>query len=245
MASVMKDNEEDTDASEGSDEKSGKKDEVRALSAAREKSPRSGFFTIYKKGQGYWTRMGVLIVGLMLCYTLYAEIPRFFQGTPAEESQLIDEIQKLKQELATSGIDLQSPEGKLKDKQIADKEAELAARRAARAALGSRWAIGVAVAFGVIFFGIALRLMNKPENVDFLIATDSEMKKVNWTSRKELVGSSKVVILFMFFIAAYLFLNDLLWGTVMWLINVLKFPPPPFKPSTPPAGWISFLSSFL
>ena len=43
--------------------------------------------------------------------------------------------------------------------------------------------------------------MNKPANVDFLIATDSEMKKVNWTSRKELIGSTKVVILFMFLIA--------------------------------------------
>ena len=43
--------------------------------------------------------------------------------------------------------------------------------------------------------------MNKPTNVDFLIATDSEMKKVNWTSRKELIGSTKVVIIFMFLIA--------------------------------------------
>ena len=43
--------------------------------------------------------------------------------------------------------------------------------------------------------------MNKPTNVDFLIATDSEMKKVNWTSRKELIGSTKVVIVFMFLIA--------------------------------------------
>ena len=42
---------------------------------------------------------------------------------------------------------------------------------------------------------------NKPTNVDFLIATDSEMKKVNWTSRKELIGSTKIVIMFMFMIA--------------------------------------------
>ena len=47
--------------------------------------------------------------------------------------------------------------------------------------------------------------MNKPSNVDFLIATDSEMKKVNWTSRKELIGSTKVVIIFMFLIALFLF----------------------------------------
>lgn len=242
MASVMKDNEDDTDAAdEGPDESSSEsskgkkpeKDEVRALAAAREKAPRSGYFTIYKKGQGYWTRMGTLlgvaIIGLMLCYTLYAEIPRFFQGTPAEESKLSDDIQKMKAELSGSGLSPQSPAGIARNQEIAKLEAGLLAKRADRTALGSRWAIGVAVAFGVVFFGIALRMMNKPGNVDFLIATDSEMKKVNWTSRKELVGSSKVVILFMFFIAAYLFLNDLLWGTVMWLIDVLKFPPPPFK----------------
>src|SRR5947209_6371845 len=41
-----------------------------------------GFFTIYKSGQGYWTRMGTLIgtgvLGLMLAYTLYDKIPPFF-----------------------------------------------------------------------------------------------------------------------------------------------------------------------
>ena len=46
--------------------------------------------------------------------------------------------------------------------------------------------------------------MNKPSNVDFLVATDREMKKVNWTSRKDLIGSTKVVIVFMFLIALIL-----------------------------------------
>ncbi len=59
--------------------------------------------------------------------------------------------------------------------------------------------------------------MNKPTNVDFLIATDSEMKKVNWTSRKELIGSTKIVILFMFFIALFLFLYDLFFQLIFYL----------------------------
>ena len=50
-------------------------------------------------------------------------------------------------------------------------------------------------------------VINKPPNVDFLIATDSEMKKVNWTSRKELIGSTKVVIIFVLFITLMLFLS--------------------------------------
>ena len=243
MASVMKDNEDDTDAAEGPDEspesskgKKPEKDEVRALAAAREKAPRTGsYFSIYKKGQGYWTRMGTLlgvtIVGLMLCYTLYAEIPRFFAAPSATEVQIDEEIRKLQGELTTYELSGNAKPTDVKARQdiITNKQAGLVEMRASRTQLGSRWAIGIAVAFGVIYFGIAIRLMNKPDNVDFLIATDSEMKKVNWTSRKELVGSSKVVILFMFFIAAYLFLNDLFFGWLMWIIDVLKFPPPPFK----------------
>jgi preprotein translocase SecE subunit len=64
--------------------------------------------------------------------------------------------------------------------------------------------------------------MNKPANVDFLIATDSEMKKVNWTSRRELIGSTKVVIIFMFAIAAILFVLDLLFNTLFYAIRVLE-----------------------
>jgi preprotein translocase SecE subunit len=67
--------------------------------------------------------------------------------------------------------------------------------------------------------------MNRPTNVDFLIATDSEMKKVNWTSRKELMGSTKVVILFMFIMASYLFLMDVLFGYFFYAIGVVKEPP--------------------
>jgi len=243
MASVMKDNEDDTDASDrspGDESLKGKKkpetDEVRSLDAARAKTPRTGsYFGIYKKGQGYWTRMGTLIgvtiIGLMLCYTLYAEIPLFFANATTAQTQLEDEIRKLQTDLTQAQVD-----GKLtadvvatRQQEIATKEAGLATMRNDRTRLGQRWAVGIAVAFGVIYFAIALRLMNKPANVDFLIATDSEMKKVNWTSRKELMGSSRVVILFMFFIAAYLFLNDIVFGAIMYWIDVLKFPPPPFK----------------
>jgi preprotein translocase subunit SecE len=67
--------------------------------------------------------------------------------------------------------------------------------------------------------------MNKPANADFLIATDSEMKKVNWTSRRELIGSTKVVVGFMFLIAAVLFVIDLLFQTIFYFIHVLRIPP--------------------
>jgi preprotein translocase SecE subunit len=199
MATVTKENEENEAESPDSEEpeakaskKSGKgngkgagdKDEVRELEVARRTEPRSGpgFFTIYKKGQGYWTRMGTLagvaLLGVMLAYTLWVHIPPVFYDP--------------------------SPEGQQQ---------------------GGRVSGAIAAGFLLIYGFIAIRLMNKPKNVDFLIATDSEMKKVNWTSRRELIGSSKVVIVFMFMIASYLFLNDIIFGYLMYFMKVLKTTP--------------------
>lgn len=50
----------------------------------------------------------------------------------------------------------------------------------------------------VIILGLAVLmswLVNRPSSADFLIATEGEMKKVSWSSRKEVVGSTKVVII--------------------------------------------------
>src|SRR3989442_13320488 len=79
--------------------------------------------------------------------------------------------------------------------------------------------------FLLLFALLVFWLMNKATNADFLIATDSEMKKVNWTSRKELIGSTKVVIFFMFLIANFLLLVDVLLGHLFYMIVVLKDSP--------------------
>ncbi len=134
----------------------------------------SGFFTIYKKGQGYWTRMGTAgaaaLIGLLTVYNIFHLGPMF-------------------------GVD---------DKRVL--------------------AISAGV-FGIAFVVLVAWLMNKPTNAEFLIATDSEMKKVNWTSRKELIGSTKVVIGFMFIVALFLFGVDQLFQTFFYLIDVIKIEP--------------------
>jgi len=92
----------------------------------------------------------------------------------------------------------------------------------ARSKVVSIYIIGALLALvGLLVFW----LMNKPDNADFLIATDSEMKKVNWTSRKELIGSTKVVILFMFLIAFMLFAFDIAFGYLFYAMGVLKSKP--------------------
>jgi len=50
----------------------------------------------------------------------------------------------------------------------------------------------------------------KPKSVDFLIATDEEMRKVNWSTRKIIMDSTQVVIFATFLIAAYIFIADFL-----------------------------------
>lgn len=95
---------------------------------------------------------------------------------------------------------------------------------ATRQRVGPWWTGGVVV-LGLVLSAIAWRLINKPDNAEFLIATDSEMKKVSWTSRKQLWGSTKVVITFMLMIALILFMVDLVFHYLFWIIDVLKFKP--------------------
>ena len=161
-----------------------KRDNRAASQAAPAAKPsRGGFFTIQKRGQGYWTRMGTAagaaLLGALTAYNLYVWLPV----------------------LMNLGS---TPEAVAREKQIA---------------------MGVAAGFFVLFAAFAWRLMNKPDNVDFLIATDSEMKKVNWTSRRELIGSTKVVIVFMFLIAAFLFVIDVAFSYFFFMIKVLHTSP--------------------
>jgi preprotein translocase SecE subunit len=99
--------------------------------------------------------------------------------------------------------------------------AERSAQMAAAQSTLRNVTIGICAAVFLGLAWLAWWMMNKPSNADFLIATDGEMKKVNWTSRKELIGSTKVVILFMFLIAALLFLIDIVFGYFFYLIHVL------------------------
>lgn len=57
--------------------------------------------------------------------------------------------------------------------------------------------------------------------VDFLIATDSEMRKVNWSTRREIVGSTNVVITAFFLIGFILFVLDFMFSKSFQAIHLL------------------------
>jgi preprotein translocase SecE subunit len=60
--------------------------------------------------------------------------------------------------------------------------------------------------------------------VDFMIATEGEMKKVNWSSRKEIWGATKVVIVTTLLLGLLLGVVDFVFMLLFISIGVLKIP---------------------
>ncbi|MCA9291992.1 MAG: preprotein translocase subunit SecE [Phycisphaerales bacterium] len=58
--------------------------------------------------------------------------------------------------------------------------------------------------------------------VDFMIATEGEMKKVNWSTRREIMGMTWVVIMLAIYIALWTQAFDLLFITIFRFLRVLE-----------------------
>jgi len=63
---------------------------------------------------------------------------------------------------------------------------------------------------------VAWRVINWPVFADFLIATEAELNKVSWSTRKRLVQDTIVVLVTVILLTIFLFFIDLLWG---WLLS--------------------------
>lgn len=82
--------------------------------------------------------------------------------------------------------------------------------------------VGLAVV--VILIGATLLLYFvsvNPKTGEFLISTDGEMKKVNWSTRKEVIGSTWVVVTTCFLLAGILFVVDFGLASFFGLIGVI------------------------
>jgi len=71
-------------------------------------------------------------------------------------------------------------------------------------------------------FWFSWRLVNYPTFADFLIATEAEMNKVSWTTRKRLYQDTMVVLVTVVFMTAFLFFVDMAWGFLLSQVGVLK-----------------------
>jgi preprotein translocase SecE subunit len=68
----------------------------------------------------------------------------------------------------------------------------------------------------------AYRIVNFPVFADFLIATEAEINKVSWTTRKRLVQDTIVVLTTVILLTVFLFFVDILWGYLLSRVGVLK-----------------------
>jgi len=62
----------------------------------------------------------------------------------------------------------------------------------------------------------AYRAVNLPSFAEFLIATEAEMNKVSWTTRRRLFQDTIVVLVTTVFLTLFLLVVDLFWG---WLLS--------------------------
>jgi preprotein translocase subunit SecE len=74
---------------------------------------------------------------------------------------------------------------------------------------GNVW-IKASVPLGVcaIFSWLIFWIVNKPNIADFMISAEGEIKKVSWSSRKEITASTIVVIMVVALMAAMLYFAD-------------------------------------
>ena len=74
---------------------------------------------------------------------------------------------------------------------------------------------GLFVALSILIFW----LVNKPSVADFMIAAEGEVKKVSWSSRKELAVSTFIVIVVVIIMAVLLFVTDVSFQVFFdWLL---------------------------
>jgi preprotein translocase subunit SecE len=134
----------------------------------------AGGLSIYKSGQGYYTRMGT-VIGVSLTSML---------GILWAWNYL--------KNLRISGVN------------------ELYVAAAGAIAIGG---IITAITYYLVFV--------KPRTVDFLIATEGEMKKVNWSTRREIIGSTTAVITTALILAVYCWVLEIGFVAFFRLIKVL------------------------
>jgi preprotein translocase SecE subunit len=83
------------------------------------------------------------------------------------------------------------------------------------------------IVLGVALVWFSWRVVNWPAFADFLIATEAEMNKVSWTTRKRLWQDTAVVLVTVFLMTLFLFVVDYLWIKILSnpVVNVLVLDP--------------------
>ena len=70
----------------------------------------------------------------------------------------------------------------------------------------------VPVVIFVLLCALAFWIVNRPSVADFMIVSEGELKKVNWSSRKEIYDSTIIVISVVILMGMLLGFSDLILG---------------------------------
>lgn len=211
--------------------------------------------SMYKPGQGYWTRMmsaiffGVLVAGGAIW--LSAQIgamnvePAAWRYTveATEGFASGDEVELRRSNVRVGSgfvraVDAEEQAVELTNVMLAQ---ETFASGVQRIVLGDGRTVEVqslrvipkfektylqgGVAAAVLLIGaivIFIFCYTNKRTSEFLIATEGEMKKVNWSSRREVFGSTWVVIGISVIIAAILFVTDIFFRAIAVEINLIQ-----------------------
>lgn len=71
------------------------------------------------------------------------------------------------------------------------------------------------IVLGLLLLWIAWRIVNIPSFADFLVATEAEMNKVSWTTRRRLFQDTIVVLVTVVLFTVFLFVVDIIWIKVL------------------------------
>jgi preprotein translocase SecE subunit len=168
---------------------------------------------VYKSGQGRYVRLGTAIgaalIALVLSHYLYVlmerHVPKPPQAWRDADGVVWERKPRFDADVRVGHEAWCNADGVLMERDMPE--------FAARARVYLIYTIP-AVFFAGLAVTVAL-MLNKPSMADFLIATESEMKKVSWSSRAELMGSTMVVIGTIFVMAALITLADNLFISVL------------------------------
>jgi preprotein translocase SecE subunit len=86
-----------------------------------------------------------------------------------------------------------------------------------------RFTVPLLLAAGSLW--LAYRVVNYPTFADFLIATEAELNKVSWTTRKRLVQDTIVVLTTVILLTLFLFFVDQLWSIILSRVGVIQMNP--------------------
>ncbi len=83
--------------------------------------------------------------------------------------------------------------------------------------------VAIMLLAALVFGGITWFLLGRHRStVEFMVATEGEMRKVNWSSRREVEAATRVVILLTIFTAAYCWGFDIVFASIFRWMTVLR-----------------------